>query len=165
MEPRISVRPATGPDRPVVDAFLEANQSAVVARRGELVDARREQALLAEDDEGALVAVATWVVSGDEIELLTIHVDRQWSGIGSALLDAVAAMGRTRGCRRLWLITTNDNVDALRFYQRRDLRLARIDTGAVDWSRLTLKPGIPEVGLHGIPIRDEVELELILEGP
>ena len=164
MEPRIRVRPAAGLDRSVVDAFLEANHTAVVARRAELLDARREQAILAEDDAGTLVGVATWVVRGDEIELLTIHVDRQWSGIGSALIDAVAAVGRRRGCRRLWLVTTNDNVDALRFYQRRGLRLRALRAGAVDEARRTLKPAIPGRGLHGIPIRDELELELDLDG-
>ena len=107
----------------------------------------------------------TLVQHGDELEVLTLDAVERWQGVGTALLTAAIETARSRGCRRLWLITTNDNVDALRFYQRRGLRLARIDTGAVDWSRLTLKPGIPEVGLHGIPIRDELELELILEGP
>ena len=163
MEPRVGVRPASESDRSVVDAFLEASHAAVVARRGELLDARREQALLAEDADGTLVGVATWVVSGDEIELLTINVDRQWSGIGSALIDAVAEVGRKRRCRRLWLVTTNDNVDALRFYQRRGLRLRALRAGAVDDARRTLKPAIPERGLHDIPIRDELELALDLE--
>ena len=64
-----------------------------------------------------------------------------------------------RGSTRLWLITTNDNVDALRFYQRRGFRLVAIDRDAVERSRATLKPGIPRTGLHGIPIRDELTLE------
>ena len=62
--------------------------------------------------------------------------------------------------RRIWLITTNDNTDALRFYQRRGLRLARLHRGAADRSRATLKPTIPEIGDHGIPLHDELELEL-----
>ena len=163
MAPWVRVRPASESDRSVVDAYLETSHTALVARRGELVDARREPALLAEDDEGTVVGVATWIVSGGEIELLTLHVSRQWSGIGSALVDAVMAVGRTRGCRRLWLVTTNDNVDALRFYQRRGLRLRALRAGAVDDARRTLKPAIPERGLHDIPIRDELELALDLE--
>jgi hypothetical protein len=76
------------------------------------------------------------------------------------LLAAAIEDARTRRCRRLWLITTNDNVDALRFYQRRGLRLRRLHAGAVDRSRATLKPSIPDIGDHGIAIRDELELEL-----
>jgi ribosomal protein S18 acetylase RimI-like enzyme len=156
------VRAAAAPDRPAVDAFLEANHTAVVARRGELVDARLAQAIVAEDGGGTLVGVATWIIGGDEIELLTIHVTRQWAGIGSALLDGVAAVGRAHGCRSLWLVTTNDNVDALRFYQRRGMRLRALRPGAVAESRSTLKPTIPERGANGITIRDELELDLVL---
>ena len=61
-----------------------------------------------------------------------------------------------------WLITTNDNLDALRFYQRRGFRITAIHAGAVDDSRARLKPEIPEAGDHGIPLRDELELELTL---
>ena len=60
------------------------------------------------------------------------------------------------------MVTTNDNLDALRFYQRRGFRLDRLRPGAVDVSRDTLKPEIPRTGEHGIPLRDEVELVMSL---
>jgi hypothetical protein len=63
---------------------------------------------------------------------------------------------------RLFLITTNDNTHALRFYQRRGLRLCALRPGAVDEARRTLKPEIGEIGNDGIPIHDEVELDLLL---
>ena len=69
------------------------------------------------------------------------------------------AAGQAQGCTRLWVITTNDNVDALRFYQRRGFCLVRVHGGAVDRSRASLKPEIPPVGAYGIPLRDEIELE------
>ena len=71
---------------------------------------------------------------------------------------------RAAGCARLWLVTTNDNLDALGFYQRRGLRLSRSAPGAVDDARRTLKPEIPETGDGDIPIRDELELEMRLDG-
>jgi hypothetical protein len=68
-------------------------------------------------------------------------------------------LARRQGCARLWVITTNDNVDALRFYQRRGFCLVEVHRGAVDRSRVTLKPEIPAAGACGIPLRDEIELE------
>jgi Acetyltransferase (GNAT) family len=68
---------------------------------------------------------------------------------------------REAGCRRVWLITTNDNLRALRFYQRRGFRLVAVHPDALARSR-ELKPSIPEIGLDGIPLRDELELELLL---
>jgi GNAT superfamily N-acetyltransferase len=155
------VRQVTPADRRAVDRFLATHSSDFVARRGELVDARLEEALLAEAD-GRLAGVATIVQHGDELEVLTLHAAERGQGAGTALLDAALDAARSRHCRRLWLITTNDNVDALRFYQRRGLHLVRVDAGAVDRSRETLKPGIPAAGLHGIAMRDELELELML---
>jgi hypothetical protein len=59
----------------------------------------------------------------------------------------------------LWLVTTNDNTHALRFYHRLGFRLAALHPGAVEAAR-RLKPEIPLLGLDEIPIRDELELEI-----
>ena len=61
--------------------------------------------------------------------------------------------------RRVWLVTTNDNLEALRFYQRRGFRLAQLRCGAVDEARRHLKPAIPASGFFGIPVHDEIVLE------
>jgi ribosomal protein S18 acetylase RimI-like enzyme len=80
----------------------------------------------------------------------------QWQGVGSALIEAVTASSRV-GFEAIRLSTTNDNVDALRFYQRRGFRLTALRPGAVDESR-RLKPTISMNGQHGIPIHDELDL-------
>lgn len=152
------VRAAEPADRDRVDAFLSDHHAGLVARLDQLVDARRQPAFIAED-EGELAGVLTYIVGDTDCEVLTLHAARSRRGVGTALIREVEQMAARRGCTRLWLITTNDNVDALRFYQRRGFRLARLHPGAVDASRLRLKPGIPEIGDHGIPIRDEIELE------
>ena len=82
-------------------------------------------------------------------------------GIGSSLMDAVKKAAISAGCGRLWLITTNDNMSALRFYQKRGFRLAALYLNALDRSRL-LKPQIPLFGKDGIPLRDEIELDMSL---
>ncbi len=111
--------------------------------------------------DGALVGLATFHLEADECELVTLDSTDQGVGIGSALLAAVAEEAVRRGARRLWLITSNDNLDALRFYQRRGMRLRAIHRDAIDQARL-IKPSIPVVGNFGIAIRDELELELLL---
>jgi GNAT superfamily N-acetyltransferase len=152
------VRAAEPPDRERLDRFLGDHNAALVARLDQLVDARRQPAFIAEDD-GELAGVLTYVVADTDCEILTVHAVRSWQGIGTMLLREVEQIAAEQGCTRLWLITTNDNLDALRFYQRRGFRLARLHPGAVDASRLRIKPGIPEIGEYGIPIRDEIELE------
>jgi GNAT superfamily N-acetyltransferase len=157
----VRVLPGKAEDRLAVEAFLGEQGSLRVARRGELLDSLDHPTFVVwlGDD---LVGVATYVVDGEACELLTLHARRRYVGVGTALLEAVVRAAREAGCRRLWVVTTNDNVDALRFYQRRGFRLAQLRTGAVDASRETLKPEIPRVGTHEIPLRDELELEMTI---
>jgi ribosomal protein S18 acetylase RimI-like enzyme len=158
----MNLREGRAADRPAVGAFLARRGASRVARRNELVDPLDHPALLAEDRQGGrLLGVLTYVVDRDraQCEVLTIHTVQQWRGVGTALLQLVEQVAARQACRRLWLITTNDNVDALRFYQRRGFRLAALHRGAVDDSRARLKPEIPTVGDYGIPLRDELELD------
>jgi N-acetylglutamate synthase-like GNAT family acetyltransferase len=107
------------------------------------------------------VGLVTYRLAEGECELVTINSQRPGAGIGSALLEAVKEAAQKGGCRRLWLITTNDNLEALRFYQLRGFALVAVHRNALEASR-RLKPQIPKVGQHGIPLRDELELELVL---
>jgi ribosomal protein S18 acetylase RimI-like enzyme len=111
---------------------------------------------------GEIVGLATFHVEGDECEIVSLDSLREGRGIGSALVAAVRQDATRHGCRRLWLITTNDNLEAIRFYQRRGMRLVAVHPGAVDEAR-RLKPSIPLIGAHGIAIHDELEFELILD--
>jgi len=107
------------------------------------------------------LGLLTYLVEGDACEIVSLDAVRDGLGVGSALLVAAGKAALEAGCCRLWLITTNDNLAALRFYQRRGFRCVALHADALTRSR-ELKPGIPELGLHGIPIRDEIELELAL---
>lgn len=153
----LTVRPAGADDRPWIERFLGDVGATRIARRGELVDPFSHPMLVA-DADGRPDGVLTYIVDGDECEILTLHAVRPWLGAGSALVAAVHEIARRARCRSLRVLTTNDNVDALRFYQRRGFRLEAIRPGAVDQARQTLKPEIPEIGDHGIPLRDEIEL-------
>ncbi|HEY2958667.1 MAG TPA: GNAT family N-acetyltransferase [Actinomycetota bacterium] len=157
----MNLREGQADDRPAVAAFLAQRGATRVARRNQLVDPLEHPALLAEDQRGGrLLGVLTYVVDRDraQCEVLTLHAVQQWRGVGTALLQLVEQAAQ-QGCGRLWLVTTNDNVDALRFYQRRGFRLAALRRGAVDDGRARLKPEIPTVGDYGIPLRDELELD------
>jgi GNAT superfamily N-acetyltransferase len=103
------------------------------------------------------VGLATFHVNDDICELVTLDSLCQWCGVGTALLEAVESAARGANCRKIWVITTNDNIDALRFFQRRGFQISVVRPNGLDAIR-KLKPGIPLTGHYGIPMRDEVEL-------
>ncbi len=110
-----------------------------------------------------LIGLVTMVIREDACEIITIDSFKRQGGVGSALLAAVAGEARRKGCKRLFLMTTNDNLNALGFYQKRGFRLCGLHAGAIDACRKQ-KPQIPLVGENDIPIHDELELEFNLSG-
>jgi GNAT superfamily N-acetyltransferase len=107
------------------------------------------------------VGLLTYDISNRECEVVTINSTSERLGIGSGLLEAVRKVAISAQCKRLWLITTNDNTRALRFYQKRGFLLAALYHNQLEKSRL-IKPEIPALGMDGIPLRDEIELEILL---
>ena len=158
------VRPLIREDSTWLSRFVEVNWgSRKVVSRARVHYPEKLEGFVAIKDRNP-VGLVTYRIENGECEVVTINSDISSLGIGSALLDAVKKVAASAGCRRLWLITTNDNLPALRFYQKRGFRLAALYPNALERSR-ELKPEIPFVGRDGIPLRDEIELEIPLIPP
>jgi ribosomal protein S18 acetylase RimI-like enzyme len=156
-----TIRPVTKEDRNWVAQFLDKHwKSTRIVTRGQVYLAHLLPGFIVEQEEEC-VGLVTYRLDGADCELMTINSLREGEGIGTTLIEAVKAAALEEGCRRIWLITTNDNLPALRFYQKRDFRLVAVYPDALDESR-KLKPEIPLFGLYGIPLRDEIELQLVL---
>lgn len=153
------VRPAEPADHGwIVRTLTAAWGSTTAVAHGVAYDAGTLPALIAEAG-GARTGLLTYLIADGAMEVVTVDAVARRRGAGTALLAAAADVARAAGAGRLWLVTTNDNIDALRFYQRRGLRIVGVTPGGVEASRL-LKPSIPTVGSYGIPLRDELTLEL-----
>jgi len=142
----------------VVEHLVAAYGSTVVASRGRLHDLR-ELPALAVRGHGRLLGLAFYAVENGECELVAIDTMQPGHGVGTLLLDGVIDRAREEGCSRMWLVTTNDNTHAMRFYQRHGMRLVAAHPGAADAARASLKREIPVVGHDGIAIHDEIEFE------
>ncbi len=114
------------------------------------------------DNQEEWLGLITYNMIENQCEIVTLDAVNRFTGIGTALLKSVKQIAIEANCKRLWLITTNDNIDALRFYQRRGFNIIAIHSNAVNISR-KIKPEIPEIGEYGIPLRDEIELEMVLD--
>ncbi|MFA5844309.1 MAG: GNAT family N-acetyltransferase [Coriobacteriia bacterium] len=134
--------------------------SAMVVSRGVLHDTDSLPGLVALSD-GAPVGLLRYRLGSDGCEVVVLIAARPGQGVGTALIEAVGRLAAEARCRRLWLITTNDNVPAQRFYLSRGWTLSAVYPGAIQHSRL-LKPEIPLTGLDGIAVEDELEFELLL---
>jgi ribosomal protein S18 acetylase RimI-like enzyme len=157
---RISVRAAGATDHDWIVATLTSSWGATrVVSQGRSHDAANLPALVAFDGDGLPIGVLTYLIEAGQLEVVSLDATRRFAGIGTALLARTLEVAGVAGCRRVWLVTSNDNLAALRFYQRRGLRLVTVHRGAVDEARRS-KPSIPVVGEDGIEIHDEIELAI-----
>jgi ribosomal protein S18 acetylase RimI-like enzyme len=160
----VMIKSIEGTDRPWLKQFLgEQWGSHLVVSRGRLIDASLLPGfILRQSLGGDRLGVLTYEIRHGQCEVVTLDSLEPGMGIGTRLIEAILQTARQMKCKRLFLITTNDNTPALRFYQRRGFHLAALHPNAIEESR-RLKPSIPLLGLDDIPIRDEVELEILLE--
>ena len=158
-----TIRPVRESDREWMRLFLEERWgAAAIVTRGLIHNADRLDGFIA--GIGAEPAgLITFRHDKRECEVVTLDSVREGEGIGTALLAGAVHHARESGCARLWLITTNDNLDAVRVHQKRGLHLAAIYPNALEESR-RLKPEIPLTGIDRIPLRDEIELEIVFDG-
>ena len=149
-------------DREEIAEFIERHWfSKVVMSRGRAFHPHKERGFL-ERRKGRIVGLLTYHMDENGMEVLTLNATLEGKGIGSALMLAAIEKARGEGCRRIWLTTTNANLGAIGFYQRLGFRMITVNIGAVDEAR-KVKPQIPEVGERGIPIHDEIVMELRIQ--
>lgn len=156
------MRARTSADDPwLVESVTAVWGSLEIASRGRLHRADRLPGLVAER-AGFQVGLLTYHIDAQQLEVVTIQATDRRTGVGGALLEAARETALERCCRRLWVVTTNDNVDAIRFYEHMGMRRVAVHRGAVAESR-RLKPSIPLCGAGGVALEDEWEFEWAFE--
>jgi GNAT superfamily N-acetyltransferase len=156
----VTIRPIEPADLPMLEDLMVREFGApLVVSAGVIHDVRQLPGFIADRDD-VRAGIACYDITEAGCEVVAIA----GIGVGSALLHAVIDEARAVGCERVWLITTNDNTRALRFYQRHGFDLCALRRFAVDEAR-RFKPEIPDLGEDDIPIRHELELELFLDQP
>ncbi|OFI50344.1 GNAT family N-acetyltransferase [Floricoccus tropicus] len=109
------------------------------------------------DDNNEIIALITYTLKDSYCEIISLDSIIEGKGLGSKLINKVEKTASENKCSQVKLITTNDNLNALKFYQKRGYRLEKIYKNAVNDAR-KIKKEIPKYGNYGIPLKDEIEL-------
>jgi GNAT superfamily N-acetyltransferase len=150
-------------ERRAVACFIQKRWfSTQMAVRGQLIDMMLLDGFIAYDN-GNIVGLITYRIQGNECEIMSLDSIHENEGTGTKLLKLVIKVAAEAECTCVKLITTNDNVNAMRFYQMRGFDMTQIYHGAVEAAR-ELKPSIPLIGNSGIPIKHEIEFIYNLSG-
>jgi ribosomal protein S18 acetylase RimI-like enzyme len=157
----MNIRRLTSEDLPRLRQFwIDHWGSEIMITRGSIYRPEQLEGYVIEDGAEWL-GLLTFIIKDGELEVTSLDSLCEGQGIGSLMLNQVIEQARASACRRIFLITTNDNLNALGFYQKRGFELVAIYRGAINESR-KIKPSISLIGMNKIPLRDEIELEIKL---
>lgn len=145
------------PKNKVIDFFKKHWGSSEMVISSGIYDCSKLDGFAVVNDKDDIIGLITYVIRGNECEIISLDSIEEGKGIGTSLVQEVEKIALEEKCRILKLVTTNDNLAALKFYQKRGFILSQIFPNAVENAR-KIKPEIPLIGYDGIPIRDEIEL-------
>ncbi|WP_434578498.1 GNAT family N-acetyltransferase [Thermoanaerobacterium thermosaccharolyticum] len=156
------IKPISIDDRQRINDFIKSRWfSTEMVVGGKIVDMTKLEGFIAyEKDE--IIGLLTYRIKDSECEIMSLDSLKENQGIGTALLNKIIEEAINKKCTKIKLVTTNDNINAIRFYQKRGFDMVRIHNNAVDVAR-KLKPSIPLLGDFGIPIKHEIEFEINLD--
>ena len=146
-------------NRNLINAFIKQHwYTTTMIIRGKEIDMTKVEGFYFIEEKN-IIGLITYIVYNDILEITSLDSLQENQGIGSKLVEAVIYEAKERKCQKIILITTNDNINAIKFYQKRGFDMAHLFRNALDISR-KLKPDIPLIGENSIPLRHEIEFEL-----
>lgn len=147
-----------GENREKVNDFVITNWGApIMVTKGKVHYMCKLQGFIAAEKDN-IIGLITYCINNGECEIVSLDSITENKGIGSSLIELVIQRALAEKCYRVWLITTNDNTKAIRFYQKRGFDMAAFFRNSVERSR-KIKPEIPKQGNDNIPILHEIEFE------
>lgn len=157
----MNIQPITPAHRPAINEYIRNEWSGpLVVTKGRVVDTTHAAGFTA-DEDGVLCGAVLYEILGETCEVLVLFSLHPGKGAGGALLKAVLQTAQSAGCKRVFLVTTNDNIGAIRFYQRQGWDLCGLYLNTLDETRI-IKPNVPLLGEEDIPLRHELEFEYLL---
>lgn len=148
-------------NRAEINQFIKKHwYSTKMVVRGQEFDMSEMEGVVAHNG-GQIIGLITYMFRNRICEIMSLDSLEEKQGIGTALLNMVIQEAKENNIQKVVLITTNDNINAIRFYQRRGFDMVNLYRNILDVSR-KLKPEIPLIGENDIPLRHEIEFEMIL---
>lgn len=157
MENEILIRPIEKTDKNWIKKVMVDAWGSEMIVASKLFNTLTLPGFIAETDNKP-TGIVIFDITDGRLEIVSLNSILEGQGIGSALIEKVKKLAREKDLKNTWLVTSNDNIDSLKFYQKRGFRITKVYPDAIDEAR-KIKPEIPKIGNYGIPLKDTLELE------
>jgi ribosomal protein S18 acetylase RimI-like enzyme len=107
-----------------------------------------------------VIGFVSFAETSDAIIIVALGIlpKYQNAGVGKSLAEKVEAETRRLGKKKLLVSTSNDNLPALAFYQSLGFQIYEVKPNVI-----AEKHGMILKGLGGLPVRDELRLQKLLQ--
>jgi len=157
----MQIRKTTKQDQDTISKFIEENWGGEPLRVHNKKYYPSKMDGFVSYENNKITGFLIYEIRNKDCEIIVLEALEKYKGIGTKLVDKLKEFAKEQKCDRIFLMTTNDNLDAFRFYQKRNFTICGIHYNTMKEAR-KLKPSIPELGDYDIPLRDEIDLELKL---
>lgn len=148
-------------NRTQINHFINSQWfSTTMVVRGELIDMTVLDGFVVYENLN-IIGLITYRIKDNECEIISLDSLKERRGIGTSLVNKVIQIAIKNKCIKVKLISTNDNINAIRFYQKRGFDMVRIYYNSLEIAR-KIKPSIPMMGEFNIPLKHEIEFEMLL---
>jgi len=148
-------------EKALSELIKQSWRSDIIVSRGKKYKVEDLEGILTYENE-KIIGLGLYYIKNRECEIVLLEALFQKQGIGTKIIEKIKEIAITNKCKRIWLITSNDNINAIKFYQRRGFFISNFYKNAMEESR-KLKPEIPLIGEYEIPIKDEIEFEIEIQ--
>ena len=128
----------TKKDNEAVFEIIKGWGSDILVSKGKIYKAEDLDGILTYENN-KIIGLGLYYIKNNACEIVLLETFLQNKGIGTQIIEKIKENAKMKNCKRIWLITSNDNIDAIKFYQRRGFSIANIYKNAMDKSR-ELKP-------------------------
>jgi ribosomal protein S18 acetylase RimI-like enzyme len=143
-------------DNKAVSKIINGWGSDILVARGNVYKVNDLDGVLVYEND-KIIGLGLYTIKNDcEIVLLETFIQNK--GIGTKIIEKIKEIAKTNNCKKIWLITSNENINAIKFYQKRGFHISNIYLNAMEETR-KIKPEIPKFS-NGIEVRDEIEFEI-----
>jgi ribosomal protein S18 acetylase RimI-like enzyme len=143
----------------IVNFWREHLGTTIMVIRGNVIDSSKLNGFVMYENDKVIGLITYIIYDNNECEIMSLDSLKNNIGVGTKLIEKVKEIAIQNNCSKIKLITTNDNINAIKFYQKRGFIFSNIYVNALEFSR-KLEPKIPLIGDNDIPIRDELEFEM-----
>jgi ribosomal protein S18 acetylase RimI-like enzyme len=112
--------------------------SSMIVSKGKIFNSAELKGFICKENNN-IVGLITYRIENNECEIVSLNSTVENRGLGTSLINKMINHSRKNNYQRIWVMTTNDNTKAIRFYQKRGFEWVGYYKDSIQKSKKSIK--------------------------